>query len=305
MSTFGLIGTITSDTITREDGPALTGLGGILYQAAVLCGLAEDVLLYSNCGAELETEVRSLIGAWPTLCTNGLEFVPGPGNRVFLRYSGHLKEREEVLEFVVPPLDASRVLPDLDQLDMLLMVFNSGFDMTLDDWRKLAAAASCPTWLDIHSLTLARHLRRHREYKSLSDWKDWVSGISYLQANRQEVACMLGHPERWPDRSEIAAFLEDAFRIGLKAVFITMGKEGTLASTPDRSCMMRAPRAKTVVDTTGCGDVFCAGAMHGLAGGASISESASFGIQLASRAVGLAGVRKTYEMARDFAARKF
>lgn len=300
MSTFGLIGTITSDTITHDDGRFFKGLGGILYQAAVFCGLGEEVFLYSNCGRGLRGEVRPLIEAWSTLYTNGLEFVPGPGNQVFLRYSEHLKEREEVLESAVPSFNPGKVLSDLGQIEMLLVVFNSGFDITLSDWRKIADFAGCPIWLDIHSLALAKHLHKHREYVSLDDWKEWVKGVAFLQANRQEVACMLGHPQEWPEESEIAAFVKDAFKIGVRAVFVTMGKEGVLVSIPAGSQMMRAPRAKTVVDTTGCGDVFCAGTMRRLAKGAAIAEAASFGIHLASQAVSLAGVAQTYDLAARF-----
>ena len=300
MSTFGLVGTVTSDTITHDDGRILKGLGGILYQAAALCGLGEEVFLYSNCGRGLKSEVRPLIGAWKTLYTNGLEFVPGPGNKVFLRYSEHLKEREEVLKSVVPSLDPARALGDLAQIEMLLVVFNSGFDITLRDWRKIADSAGCPIWLDVHSLALAKHLHNHREYISLDDWKKWVRGAAYLQANRQEVACMLGHPQRWPEEGEIEAFVKDAFEIGVQAVFVTMGKEGVLVSTAAGSRKIGAPRAKSVVDTTGCGDVFCAGTMHKLVKGASISEAAFFGIHLASQAVSLAGVAQTYELAARF-----
>jgi hypothetical protein len=46
---------------------------------------------------------------WATLRRDGLAFVPGPGNQVSLRYSERLKEREEVLRSVVPPLDPSAV----------------------------------------------------------------------------------------------------------------------------------------------------------------------------------------------------
>ena len=301
MSTFGLIGTITSDTITHDDGRILKGLGGILYQAAALCGLGEEVFLYSNCGQGLKGEVRTFVEAWSTLYTNGLEFVPGPGNKVFLRYSEHLKEREEVLEAAVPSLNPAKALGDLGQIEMLLVVFNSGFDITLGDWRKIADSTGCPIWLDIHSLALAKHLHEHREYIPLVDWREWVKGAAYLQANRQEVACMLGHPQRWPEEVEIEAFVRDAFKVGVKAVFVTMGKEGVLVSTAAGSRKMRAPRAKTVVDTTGCGDVFCAGAMHRLAKGVAIAEAASFGIRLASQAVSLAGVQQTYELASKFA----
>jgi len=301
MSTFGLIGTITSDTITYDDGRVLKGLGGILYQAAVFCGLGEEVFLYSNCGQALQGEVMPFIKAWPTLYTNGLEFVPGPGNQVFLCYSDRLKEREEVLESAVPSLNPAKALDDLGQIEMLLVVFNSGFDIALVDWRRIADAAACPIWLDIHSLALAKHLHKHREYISLDDWREWVRGVAYLQANRQEVACMLGHPQRWPEEWEIAAFVKDAFGIGVRAVCVTMGKEGVLVSSPAGSQMMRAPRAETVVDTTGCGDVFCAGTAHKLVKGASIAEAASFGIRLASQAVSLAGVGPTFEMASRFA----
>jgi sugar/nucleoside kinase (ribokinase family) len=301
MSTFGLVGTITSDTITYDDGRVLKGLGGILYQAAVFCGLGEEVFLYSNCGQGLKAGVRPFIEAWSTLYTNGLEFVPGSGNQVFLRYSDRLKEREEVLEFAVPSLNPAKALDDLGQIEMLLAVFNSGFDITLSDWRKIADSADCPIWLDVHSLALAKHLHKHREYISLADWREWVKGAAYLQANRQEVACMLGHPQRWPEEGEIEAFVKDAFKIGVRAVFVTMGKEGVLVSTPAGSQMMRAPRAKTVVDTTGCGDVFCAGTMHRLGKGAAVAEAASFGIHLASQAVSLAGVTQTYDLASKFA----
>ncbi len=301
MSTFGLIGTITSDTIVRERGRPLRGLGGILYQAAALCGLGEEVLLYSNCGQALKPEVQPLIGAWTTLYTNGLKYVRGRGNHVFLRYSERLKEREEVLDSVVPCLDPARVLDDLSQIELLLMVFNSGFDIVLRDWRSIADASSCPIWMDIHSLALAKQLHKHRAYVPLDDWKEWVKGVTYLQANRQEVACMLGHPQKWPGEREITSFVNDAFGIGVRAVFVTMGKEGVLVSTPAGSRMMPPPRARTVVDTTGCGDVFCAGTMHGLARGAPISEAAAFGIRLASRAVSLAGIEPTFAMASRFA----
>ena len=48
MSRFGLIGTITYDVITIEGKTIHEGLGGILYQAAVLCGLGCEVNLYTN-----------------------------------------------------------------------------------------------------------------------------------------------------------------------------------------------------------------------------------------------------------------
>jgi len=298
MSTFGCVGTITSDHITDDSGPRYRGLGGILYQAAVFCGLSETAVLFANCGDGLRPEVEALTGDWATLRRSGLNFVPGAGNRVFLHYSERLKEREEILESAVPPLEPEKLLEALPGLDMLLMVFNSGFDLSLPAWRTVLARAACPVWLDVHSLVLAKVLRTHRDYVAVPDWREYVRGAAYLQANRQEVASLLGHPERWPDAAEVASFLRETLKLGVQAVFVTMGKDGVLASTPRESRVIRAPSAARVVDTTGCGDVFCAKTMQCLALGVPVFEAAEEGVELASRAVGLAGIRETYEMTR-------
>lgn len=298
MRAFGLVGTITSDYITDDAGPRCRGLGGILYQAAVLCGLSENVHLIANCGADLRPEVEALTEGWTTLDRDGLRFVPGPGNRVFLHYSERLKEREEVLGSAVPALAPDRILGALPALDMLLMVFNSGFELSLPDWRAVLDRASCPVWLDVHSLVLARLLHAHRDYVSVPGWRDYVRGIAYLQANRQEVASLLGHPERWPDADEVEAFVREALRQGLRAVFVTMGKEGVLVATPRESRVVRAPAAAKVVDTTGCGDVFCAKTMQLLALDVPVLEAAEEGVELASRAACLAGIRETFDLAR-------
>jgi sugar/nucleoside kinase (ribokinase family) len=185
---------------------------------------------------------------------------------------------------------------------MLLMVFNSGFELRLADWRRIVAAERREIWLDVHSLVLAKVVGVHRDYVAVPGWRDWIAGVSYLQANRQEVASLRGHPERWPSRAEIESFAAQAFDVGVRAVFVTMGKDGVLLLTPGAhpSPVVRhiqAPAADRVVDTTGCGDVFCAAAMRLLSRGASIEEAAKAGVALASEAVGLAGIAETFALA--------
>ncbi|MGD0781971.1 MAG: PfkB family carbohydrate kinase, partial [Candidatus Aminicenantales bacterium] len=285
--------------IVYDDGRSFRGLGGVLYQAAALCGFGHSVRLAAQCGENMRGAVEDLVSGWPALDREGLRFVPGPGNRVELRYSERLKERQEILRSVVPPLDPSFLLGRMGDLKLLLMVFNSGFDIELPDWRRVARSARCPIWMDIHSLSLAKLVGSHRDYVALPEWKDWVEGVTYLQANRQEVACMLGRPERWPERGEIEAFAGEAFDRSVRAVFVTMGKDGVLLLTPDETRMIRAPRADRVVDSTGCGDIFCAGTLHRLAAGAELFEAAAFGAAVATRAVGLAGLSETFNLARN------
>ena len=112
MSRFGLIGAITHDVISAEGKTIHEGLGGILYQAAVLCGLGYHVNLYANLGRGLEEEVHELVKEWGTLNAKGIKMVSGSGNRVSLDYPSG-KERIEVLKSVVPPIRSDRVLKDL------------------------------------------------------------------------------------------------------------------------------------------------------------------------------------------------
>jgi hypothetical protein len=122
---FGLVGTITQDVITQASGRVLSGLGGVLYQAAGLCGLGLDVALYSHVSRDLLPQVKSLIDRWPTCDSVGIGIVPGPGNRVFLHYPEE-GERVEVLESHVPPLQPDRLLNDLPRIRFLILVINSG-----------------------------------------------------------------------------------------------------------------------------------------------------------------------------------
>ena len=302
MNRFGLIGTITSDHIMVDDRPAIHGLGGILYQAAVLCGQGEEVHLFANCGEVSRCAVEETVARWSTLRRDGLTFVPGPGNQVHLRYAERLKEREEVLASAVPPLNAAPILASLPGIDALLMVFNSGFEFERADWRRIVTAArnrTCPIWLDVHSFVLARHVGAHRDYVAVPDWRDWMAGVTYLQANRQEVASLRGHPERWPSADEIADFAAEAFAVGIRTVLVTMGKDGVLVLTEDGPRRISAPTAGRVVDTTGCGDVFAAATLRLLIRGAPLFEAAAAGVVLASNAVGLIGIEETYRLALE------
>ncbi len=296
---FGLIGTITYDEITFESGQRISGLGGVLYQASVLCGLGRDAFLYTNLGEELAGDVNKLVRKWPTLQKKGMRRVPGPGNRVHLHYP-EKGERVEVLKSVVPPLDSGPVIEDLSRLGMLILVINSGYDLQLSHWRDIVESASCPIWIDVHSLFLSKEINSPRKYMPLGEWKEWVEGVNFLQANLKEVASMLGTPEDVPSESDLSRFGEKAFELGVEAVFVTLGKEGVLVLKRDRSLKISALQAGTVIDTTGCGDVFCGGAVVKLAMGKDPFDAARFGLELATQAVEIKGIAETFKLVKEY-----
>jgi len=296
---FGLIGTITRDSIYFPSGRFFSGLGGILYQAAALCGLGKKVYLFSNIGEEVLPHFKNCIRGWTGCEIEGVYVVPGQGHRVRLRYPKR-GERVEVLESSVPPFDPKRLIDQAGRLDFLIGVVNSGRDFTLSGWRQIVRSVRVPIWLDIHSLPLSFVLNQPRHYQPLVRWKDWVAGISYLQANEREVACMLGEPKALPSLARIKRLGREALALGLKTVFITLGKKGVLVMAPGECQVLPPPIVRKVVDTTGCGDVFCAGTVVGLASGADPVEAARLGIRLAAGAARVAGVEKTYAFIRNW-----
>ncbi|NIM59494.1 MAG: hypothetical protein GTO16_11220 [Candidatus Aminicenantes bacterium] len=293
----GLVGTITSDEITFDSGQTIRGLGGVLYQAAVLCGLGKQVHLYTNLGEELIQDVKKTVEKWPALRREGICQVPGAGNQVHLHYP-EKGERVETLRAVVPHLSPRQVIEDMHKLGMLILIINSGFDIKLSDWRKIVASAKIPLWLDIHSLPLSKELNVPREYLPLTEGKEWIEGVSFIQVNEKELFSMLGDPDKRYSEGDVLAFGKEAFNLGAKAVFVTLGKDGVLVMTPEEFKRIRSPEVKSIVDTTGCGDVFCGGAVAKLAEGQDPFTAASCGLELATEAVSVKGIEETYLLAR-------
>lgn len=288
----GLIGTVTNDVISSDSGEVYRGLGGILYQAAVLSALERNVFLFTNLGRDLAGRVEKITNHWPTLQKEGIQYVPGPGNQVHLHYQ-KLTERREILISVVPPLDPQRVLQSLDQLNMLVLVLNSGFDIALKDWHRIVEAASCPIWLDIHSLVLSKELNVPRKYISNIPWESWAKGVTYLQANKKELGCLVDQVGQELSDKDIKRFGQRAFDLGLHAVFVTLGKDGVWVLTPGRAHVFTLSYTGKVTDTTGCGDVFCAVTVKELAEGMDPFSAAEAGVELATQASAVKGIEET------------
>lgn len=291
---FGLIGTITWDTIQLSSGRKWQAPGGILYQAACLSALGAEVTLFSNMGSELWPKIQKLIHFWPGVKIDGLKIFHGPGNQVHLYYPEH-GERRERLKWSVPPLSLSQVWPFLREIDFLITVFNSGFDLDFYSWRQIIQACSCPIWLDIHSLVLSPNFGL-RKYEAFESWPAWVEGVDYLQVNEREAACLLGRPNRKLVLEDLHYLADQALGLGLKAMFITLGKRGVFVATPESREILAPEGKEKVVDTTGCGDCLAAGTCLKLLQGKSSLEAARFGLFVASQVIKVRGVSSTFTL---------
>lgn len=292
---FGLAGTVTRDRIIQASGRRFFGWGGILYQAAVFSGLGQKVRLFSHVGKKELKLLSESFGSRPGLDLSGLQPVPGPSNRVRLCYPLQ-GERTEVLENAVPPLKAEKLLGRLEGFGLFMMVMNSGFDIDLEDWKKIVRKAACPFWLDIHSLVLTPVLGTPRFYRPFPAWKEWAAGIEVLQTNRKEAACMLGSPDKNPSVKDLTRLSREALETGVKTVFITLGTEGIWTAVDGRMEIVPPAPKKEAVDTTGCGDVFAAAAAVRLKNGDDPFSAAAFAVERAAGAAGVTGIEAVFDL---------
>jgi sugar/nucleoside kinase (ribokinase family) len=119
----------------------------------------------------------------------------------------------------------------------------------------------------------------------LSNMPDLVLGakvflphVDYVLPNEEQALTMSGQAGA---EEAAAALLAE----GPRGVLVTLGGEGSLVATA--SGAVRLPALDVaVVDTTGCGDAYCAGFIAGLAGGRDALDAARLGTAVAARVAG-------------------
>lgn len=85
---------------------------------------------------------------------------------------------------------------------------------------------------------------------------------------------------------------------GVRVVAVKLGRKGCYVTDGKRSHLVPAFKVK-VVDTTGAGDAFCAGFLHGLISGLSLDDCGRIGNFVASRCITEMGARAGLPTAKD------
>jgi ribokinase len=109
----------------------------------------------------------------------------------------------------------------------------------------------------------------------------------YVTPNENEAGLLSGVPVKTVDEARKAG---DVFlRKGVNAALITLGEQGALLHTKERSKLIPAFNAGPVLETTGAGDAFNGGFAAALARGLAPEEAARFGCAAAGISVTRAG----------------
>jgi len=263
-----IVGTFVSDRIRPWRGQPFSDLGGLIYTLLPLAALRPpdwELMPVAHVGADLWSRLRRELQILPGVGLDGLRKVAEPNNRVTLSYRS-ARDRDERLEGGVPALgtDAIRIAA---AADFILLNYVSGYELDAACWRRLRRGAA-PIYADLHSLFLGRSRSGLRYLRRPPAWRDRLRGLTHVQLNEVEAACLLG--AKPPLRSaELARLRRAAIRQAVQTLIVTQGERGAwfAPAPPARPAAVAAVGGRGR-EPTGCGDAFAAGfvaaLLHGL-----------------------------------------
>jgi sugar/nucleoside kinase (ribokinase family) len=115
---------------------------------------------------------------------------------------------------------------------------------------------------------------------------------------RDEVDLLFGNHDELLALYELDSFdaAVTALRDECELAAITIGAEGSLVITPDEVRRVPAVPVSRVIDTTGAGDLYAAGFLHGLTSGRDLDECAHLGSIAAAEVISHVGPRPLVEL---------
>ncbi|CAB4706372.1 MAG: adenosine kinase [Actinobacteria bacterium] len=117
---------------------------------------------------------------------------------------------------------------------------------------------------------------------------------------RDEVDVLFGNADELCSLYEVGSFEEAvrAVRRECHLAAVTNGKDGSVIVTPDGVIRVSAEPVARVVDTTGAGDLFASGFLHGLTSGRSLADCGRLGSIAAAEVISHVGPRPLVELRR-------
>lgn len=116
--------------------------------------------------------------------------------------------------------------------------------------------------------------------------RDLLQEFDCFICNRQEAGILFLDDFSEYTREQLRDVLSEmVIKAKIPAMIVTMGGDGAVYATKDGEKGACPPRNVVVIDTTGAGDAFCAGASIGLTYGKTIAESIEIGSHLAASVI--------------------
>ena len=258
----GAIGTFIKDHIFLVDGTEINSFGGIFYTVSILGNLvSEQDEVYPVCymGDDIYDDIIKRLSEYQSVKTTGIKKIDQNNTAVKLVYKA-AEKRDEYLSNRMPSLNLDHIL-GLGEMDIWLVNFITGFEMSLETFQQFRQQASGLIFMDFHSLSLDINDAGLRILRKLPNWEQWIHGVDVLQMNEAEAVSLIDRNNL--SENNLIDFGNRVVGNDIKICHITLGSKGSMLFFKEddqiRNKKIPAYSVEEVIDVTGCGDAFAAG----------------------------------------------
>lgn len=292
-----VVGTINKDLILPYENSPIESFGGIFYDIAVLAQILDrdndSIIPVAYIGADIETAFTALLANMQNVSREGLQPFGERNHKVILEYHSP-EEREEKSLFPFPSLKWEEIAAPVKAADMIIVNLISGWDLSLEALKKLAAVSREKIYLDVHYLTMDRDELGRRSPRKPDDFQDWLACAKFIQMNEVEFGLLAAEC-----RSDIHFFQTHC--LPDQILLVTKGAAGVTLLYQRDGIVGRKEipgyKVDRIIDTTGCGDSFGAGFVAAYLKDGDAEKAATFGNLVAAGKLTLRGTNEMDKLA--------
>ena len=290
-------GAVDKEIFTKGSVPArdigMSCGGDALNEAVILSGLGNSTEIISllgddeaggivkKCLDQNKVDTRKITVSADIPTATNIVLVDSDGERYFIT-NPRSSLRKLSKEHIIPYLE------DAGEIVSFASIFVSPL-LTISDMEKVfRRIKETPGRILVADMTTAKRGEK------IKDLEPILKYIDYIIPNGKEASILTGESD--PVKSA-----ECFLKHGANTVIIKCGKEGCIyISASEEGHILAYPDVK-VVDTTGAGDSFVAGFIHGLSKGLSLQDSCRYGCAVSSVVVehmgtqGIVGIKDEAE----------
>ena len=170
--------------------------------------------------------------------------------RVYLNISDDY-ERGECYSLINENLSLEQV-NDFKIFDGILINMITGYDITLDQLRKIRLSFDRLIYFDVHTFARGFDEKGSRNFRTIPGFEKWAENIDILQVNELEFSSLFNYESK----EEI---IEKLFECGVKILLVTKGELGAKAFYKRNNEILSTFVSSLKIETknrVGCGDVF-------------------------------------------------
>jgi hypothetical protein len=296
----GIIGTPNRDKLILPSGAKVVSWGGVIYNILTLSHYFSSTVPSSTVkvrpicplGADSREDFLEILKRFPNIETDAVLHNSQQQNRIVLKCITQ-DEKEEAAQLTLPPIPFEHLAKHLGGLKFLLINFTSGRDISLETLRNIRETFKETILVDVHSLTLSepdsKGLRRRIAFRN---WQDWLEGMDYVQFTWPEAASLTG--EINPSVAGVVEVADWLLERGTRGVIVTRGAEGAYYFHTDDHGILREEippfKLRSILDSTGCGDVFSSAFIYQLTKRVEPIAAAKFAVKAAAMNATVSGI---------------